>query len=142
MNGKEIVRRLRDKARNIEDIDIVYVVCIVSFLLSFAILLSGISKWLGGGDVPRDGDGAVPAGIELERAADIEREAEVRIRESQSTAEDIAGELNESEAGIREAEDAASRIEGNNDRAEILIGECQSVIDGIRERGKIEAGTY
>ena len=52
--------------------------------------------------------------------------------------EQITESIGESQDGIRQAESNASRIEESSIRAGDLIGESQSILSGIRERGEKE----
>lgn len=75
---------------------------------------------------------------ELEEAGRREQITEKRIDRSKDSTDRITESIGESQDGIRQAESNASRIEESSIRAGDLIGESQSILSGIRERGEKE----
>lgn len=61
-----------------------------------------------------------------------------RIDRAKDSTDRITESIGESQDGIRQAESNASRIEESSIRAGDLIGESQSILSGIRERGEKE----
>lgn len=87
-------------------------------------------------NVPGDGNGVNSAREELNRAQDSERQTEAGIGEAKDRADRITDQIGDSQRGIGEAERSSLRIEEENQRAGDLIGESQSILSGIRERGE------
>lgn len=75
---------------------------------------------------------------ELEEAGRREQITEKRIDRVKDSTDRITESIGESQDGIRQAESNASRIEESSIRAGDLIGESQSILSGIRERGEKE----
>ena len=75
---------------------------------------------------------------ELEEAGRREQITEKRIDRDKDSTDRITESIGESQDGIRQAESNASRIEESSIRAGDLIGESQSILSGIRERGEKE----
>ena len=75
---------------------------------------------------------------ELEEAGRREQSTEKGIDRDKDSTDRITESIGESQDGIRQAESNASRIEESSIRAGDLIGESQSILSGIRERGEKE----
>ena len=75
---------------------------------------------------------------ELEEAGRREQITEKRIDRAKDSTDRITESIGESQDGIRQAESNASRIEESSIRAGDFIGEGQSILSGIRERGEKE----
>ncbi len=88
-----------------------------------------------GPDVRDQRRGTDTIGTELERAVDRERRAAGDAHELAGDAEGIAGEIDEIREELGNAEREAGLAVEGTDRADILIGECQSIIAGVRARG-------
>lgn len=75
---------------------------------------------------------------ELEEAGRREQSTEKGIDRDKDSTDRITESIGESQDGIRQAESNASRIEESSIRAGDFIGESQSILSGIRERGEKE----
>ena len=87
-------------------------------------------------NVPNDGDGIGKAREQLNRAAESERRSEEELGNAKDRADGITDQIEEGRNKISEAQRTADRLEENSDRAGSLIGESQSILSGIRERGE------
>lgn len=109
------------------------------YLLCFVL---GAAVGLAGGflcfreNVPGDGDGIGTAREQLSEAAESERRTEEELENAKDRADSITEQIEEGRNGISEAQRAADRLEENSDRAGSLIGESQSILSGIRQRGE------
>lgn len=87
---------------------------------------------LGRGSVHCDGSGAAAVGNKLDEAGSHQQRAAERIEAAEGYVESSKIRL----GGIKSSTD---RIQAGAESSEELIRECQSVIKGIRQRGKIKA---
>ena len=87
-------------------------------------------------NVPGDGDGIGRAREQLSEATESERRTEEELGNAKDRADGITDQIEEGRNGISEAQRTADRLEENSDRAGSLIGESQSILSGIRERGE------
>ena len=85
-----------------------------------------------------DGNGANNTRVQLEEAERRERDTEAGIDSAKDSAGRITESIGESQDGIRKAQSNATRIEESSTRAGDLIGESESILSGIRERGEKE----
>lgn len=112
---------------------------IKKYMLCFVL---GVAVGFAGGflcfreNVPGDGDGIGRAREQLIEATESERRTEEELGNAKDRADGIAEQIEEGRNGISEAQRTADRLEENSDRAGSLIGESQSILSGIRERGE------
>lgn len=106
-------------------------------LIVFIILVAvfGVGYMLGissaGPDVHDHGGGAAGAGQQIEQAgADIQHAAE-GISQAAGTADKIG-------SGIADAKGTAQYIHSTATTSAELVSECQSILEGIRSRGKTD----
>ena len=96
----------------------------------------GLYLGIGAGENVRDhGVGADAVGIELERAVERERRAAGEALELAGDAESLGDEIGSVREELEDAQREAGLALEGTDRADVLIGECQQIIAGIRERG-------
>lgn len=108
----------------------VFVFMVVVFSAGYCVGLR--NSGTGGEDIHDNGSGAAGVGEQIEQAGtDIQHAAE-GIKEAAGTADKIG-------SGIKDAKDTAGYIQSTADTSAELISECQSIIAGIRARGKAAA---
>lgn len=82
-----------------------------------------------GADVSGNGGGTAGAGQQIEQAGTDIQHAADGIKEAAGTADQIG-------AGIADAKDTAGYIHSTATDSATIISECQSILKGIRSRGK------
>lgn len=109
---------------NRKEIAIAVLICVAVLVVCFfAGYLCGIRN------VSDNGSGTEPIGKELEQVGTNISDAKEGIKEAAGTADKIG-------SGIKDAKDTAGYIQSTADTSAELISECQSIIAGIRARGK------
>lgn len=113
-----------------------YVSCIVGFVA--AVLVFTLFCWLKHRteNTVSDGNGIQQVDNQLERAGENQRETQAVAGDISKTATDITAGVNRAESAVRGAEQINSDIAGESDRAAELIGECQSILRDVRQRGE------
>lgn len=113
-----------------KDIAVSVLICVVILVVCF--FAGYCIGWERAEDVYCNGTGTEPVSNELEQAGTNISNAEAGIGQ----AENHAGNV---EAGIGNAQESADYLQGTVNTSTELIGQCQSIIERIRSRGKAEA---
>ena len=111
------------------------VAALILVVLIFVVVIFGLGYMLGVArtkDVYSNGSGAAGVGEQIEQAGTDIQHAADGIKEAAGTADKIG-------SGIKDAKDTAGYIQSTADTSAELISECQSIIAGIRARGKAAA---
>ena len=115
----------------------VAVAVLIVFIILVAVFSAGYMLGISnaGPDVHDNGSGTAGAGQQIEQAgADIGHAAD-GIKEAAGTADKIG-------AGIKDAKDTAGYIQSTADNSAAIISECQSILKGIRSRGKTDQAAH
>lgn len=109
---------------------------LVVFVFMVVVFSAGYCAGLWHGkNVSDNGDGIKPIGQQLNEAGTNISNATAGIGQ----AENHAGNI---EAGIGNAQESADYLQGTVSTSAELIGQCKSIIDQVRRRGKTETSTH
>ena len=111
--------------------------------VALGLLALGYFLCLGAGEDVRDQRGGTDtARGELERVVERERRAAGEAMELAGDAESLGDEIGSVREELEDAQREAGLALEGTDRADLLIGECQSIIAGVRARGATDKAAH
>jgi len=113
-----------------KEIAVLIIVVFVFMCVAFS-----IGYMLGLRNVHDDGGGNAGAGQQIEQAGTDIQHAADGIKEAAGTVDKVG-------AGIKDAKDTAGYIHSTAADSAGIIAECQSILEGIRRRGKTDQAAH